>query len=644
MHHTLESKPIEYNTEVKWLTTARQKNMKIHLKILIILSVLVAFNALNSYSQTTGQHRIKIEYSTVLMSKNDEFKFTLGGIENIKIDWNNRSVYFNRRFSKGQRYSVTQLSGTRNCSFWSNNNQGIVADADIMIGINCGYPPRVGGTLTVSGIEPGETFVFGNEYGNSYYATINRTYTIQNFPIGDIYIFRQLNGPRQCKMTNAEGRVTSASLVITANCGRAIIGTDPTPTPAPTPKPPVNSTNFELVTRSADDKIIGTFFETFTPVVGGMGADEGRYVAYVTYAKGLGGGTGKYRQVVWRDRKTGETRLVSQGMNGVEGNQNSHAPAISADGKSVAFESYATNLVPVDSNGVRDVFVWNADSGRVSAVSEASGVEANSECFEPTISADGSLIAFSSSADNLAAGVSGTSTVNVYLRDMQSGAVTLISKNEKDGKGGGGSRPSISEDGSRIAFQNYFPLTKEDKNNLWDIYVWVSGSPQLKRVSKTAIGGDKDQGDESSSRVVSPAISGNGRYVAFATTATNMVPDDSNKLQDVFVVEISSGRVIRASVKDGIQADGDTPSGQGELIGISYDGNLVAFSTKAKNLGGNILIKNIRSGQVISVSSDIASTVGQPSMSRTGRAVIFGSNRQLDPRFKSTGTFVAQIE
>ena len=121
-----------------------------------------------------------------------------------------------------------------------------------------------------------------------------------------------------------------------------------------------------------------------------------------------------------------------------------------------------------------------------------------------------------------------------------------------------------------------------------------------------------------------------------------MVADDTNKLQDVFVVEVDSGRVTRASVgSDNAQANGDSPVGQGEKIGISYDGSLVVFSTTAKNLGGNILIKNLQSGQVISVSSDIASTVGQPAMSRSGKAVIFGSNRQLDTRFKSTGTFVA---
>jgi len=578
---------------------------------------------------------LSIGYASSLYSNKEKFEFAVGG-ERVTLDSAHPLIHFNKRFAAGESFSVTQTSGPRTCSF-GGENEGTFGGEDKLLLANCGYPPLSIFKLQITGIESGEIFKFADNYGRSYQYSFSTTANLGGYPQGDDYSITQTGGPRQCRMSLDHGTVPALPVTVKADCGR-------NPSEPPTTSPD-SFTKFDLVSRSADDKIIGTFFETFTPVIGGSGADEGRYVAYVTYTKGLGGGSGKYRQVVWRDRKTGETRLVSQGMNGVEGNQNSHAPAISADGRSVAFESYATNLVPIDSNGVRDIFVWNADGNRISAVSENNGVETNSESFEPTISADGSLIAFSSSADTLASGVTGTSTVNVYLRDMRSGAVTLISKDEKTGKGGGGSRPSISEDGSRIAFHNYFPLTKEDKNDLWDIYVWESGSPKLKRVSKTSAGGDKDQGDESSSRVVAPSISGNGKYVAFATTATNMVGGDTNKLQDVFVVEVGSGRVTRASVKDGsVQPDGDTPFGQGEKIGISYDGGLVAFSTKAKNLGGNILIKNIQTGQTIKVSSDIDSTVGQPAMSRTGKAVIFGSNRRLDTRFQSSGTFVTVSE
>lgn len=605
----------------------------------IVFFVFLTIGFTNAIAQ--GQYRIQVVYQNSLMSKSDSFEFALGN-DRATIDWNNRSVYFAGRFSAGQPYSVSQRSGPRTCTFTANNQNGTIANGDVMIGVQCGFPPRVNGTLDVTGIEQGETFIFANEYGNSYYATINKSYQIHNFPIGDNYVFKQTSGPRPCRMTNGTGVVTNTSLAISADCSRS--GGNGGGTGGGSgggTVPPTNSfPAIDLVSRSSDDKIFGTFFETWQPVIGGTGADEGRYVAFVTYTKGLGGGSGKYRQIVWRDRKTGETRVISRSATGEDGNQNSLSPAISADGKSVAFESYATNLVTIDTNGVRDVFVWNYDRNTVTAVSENRGTEADGQCMEPTISADGNLIAFSSNASNLAPGVDGTSTVNVFLRDMRSGAVTLISKNETTGKGGGGSNPSISEDGSRIAFFNYAPLTKEDKNTLWDIYVW-DGSPKLKRISKTTSGGEKNQGDESSSRVVAPSISGNGRYVAFATTATNMAPGDGNGLQDVFVAEVDSGRVVWASSVDGNTAgDGDSPFGQGEKIAISYDGNLVAFSSKAKNLGGNIVVKNLSTNRITPVSTDVTSTIGQPSMSRNGYYVIFGSNRQLDTRFKSSGTFV----
>ncbi len=600
------------------------------LNISVLVSAFIFFNALEIYAQPTAWFRLGVSHGNSLYSNKEQFEFMVGG-EKIVINSANPAAYFSQRFTAGQTYSIVQTAGPRPCNF-SGTNQGTFANQDIVIAPNCGNPPLSIFKIEVKGIEQGEIFKFADNYRRTYTLPFSATTNLGGYPQGDDYSVTQTSGPRQCRMSLNQGVVPAVPLIIKADCGKNPVENPPTS--------PDSFKNFDLVSRSSDDKIFGTFYETWTPVIGGTGADEGRYVAYVTYTKGLGGGSGKYRQIVWRDRKTGETRLVSQGMNNAEGNQNSHAPVISADGKSVAFESYATNLVPIDANKVRDVFVWNYDSSTVTAVSENRGIEANGECFEPTISGDGNLIAFSSSADNLAPGVTGTSTVNVYLRDVRSGAVTLISKKEKDGKGGGGSRPSISEDGSRIAFYNYFPLTEEDKNDLWDIYVWQSGMPKLRRVSKTASGADKDQGDESASRVVSPSISGNGRFVAFATTATNMVADDTNKLQDVFVVEIDSGRIVRASTgENNLQSDGDAPVGQGEKIAVSYDGNLVAFSAKSKNLGGNILIKNISTNQLIKVSTDIDSTVSPPAMSRTGKAVLFGSNRRLDTRFQSSGIF-----
>jgi Tol biopolymer transport system component len=405
---------------------------------------------------------------------------------------------------------------------------------------------------------------------------------------------------------------------------------------------------YELTSRSTDNAKFGTFYDSSAPVVAGDFAEEGRYVAFVSSAVGLGGSLGKKRQIFWRDRNTGQTRLVSVGVGGAEGNGDSFSPSISADGQSVAFESYATNLVPIDTNKVRDIFVWNARTNTTTAVSTGAGeIETNSESFDPVISGDGNLIAFSSSADNLVPdAVSGTSTVNVYLKQVGSGqSPILISADPKTKKGVGGSNPSISQDGSRVAFYSYaWTLVENDKNGLWDIFLYDARNPQLKRLTLTAEGAERNQGTESISRVVAPSISGDGNFVAFATTADNMVPGDTNKAQDVFVVNTETGAVKRVSTVGGaiesVQGNADSPSGQGEKIAISYDASWVAFSTNAKNLGGNIILKNTVSGETRAIVSDQSYGVARPAISRNGGYVIFGAGSRLDSRYPSTGIFI----
>ena len=180
---------------------------------------------------------------------------------------------------------------------------------------------------------------------------------------------------------------------------------------------------YDHVSRSTDDAVLGTYFESSAPVIGGSstavgatadGYGEGRFVAFVSSAAGIGGATSAHRQVFWRDRLTGQTLLVSTNAAAAEGDGDSFAPAISADGLTVAFESYASNLVTGDANGVRDMVVWSAlrPADGVARVSVgAGGVEANAESYEPTLSGDGKVVAFSSGASNLTAGVVGTSTI-----------------------------------------------------------------------------------------------------------------------------------------------------------------------------------------------------------------------------------------
>ncbi|MEY2686822.1 MAG: hypothetical protein RL375_1020 [Pseudomonadota bacterium] len=423
----------------------------------------------------------------------------------------------------------------------------------------------------------------------------------------------------------------------------------------------------DLVSRnshSAVSAVTGTAFESSAPVVGGaqvaIGSTtqvygEGRFVAFVSSKAGLAAGaTGAQRQVYWRDRLTGITRLVSASATGVEGNGDSVAPALSADGLTVAFESYATNLVPSDTNGVRDVFVWSSrtqdTAPGVTRVSVgAAGVQADAESFEPTLSGDGSRVAFSTGASNLTAGVAGTATINVVLRHLTTGSNTLVSA-DVGGIGRGGARPMLSESGTRLAYWSFSDQlvgAGADTNNLWDIFVYDTSTARNTRVSLTSAGGERNQGSESASRVVAPAISGNGRFVAYATTASNVVAGDNNAAQDLFVVDTQTGTptpmVTRVSVSSaGVEGNADSPVGQGERPAVSHDGTWVAFTSMATNLGAaanNVLLHHRVTGETRVVSNQSTSFVGAPALSRDGGVVVFGAGAALDSRVASSGLF-----
>lgn len=406
---------------------------------------------------------------------------------------------------------------------------------------------------------------------------------------------------------------------------------------------------YEHASRGSESDRLGTFYDSHAPSIGGDAQyGEGRFVAFESSAALLPEVAGSFRQIYFRDRMTGLTWLVSGNAAGEAGNGDSFAPAISSDGLTVVFESYATNLATSDHNGARDVFVWSAlnPSGGSKRISLGpADVEANSESFEPTVSGDGKVVAFSSSAGNLAPGVSGTSTVNVFRRDLTTGATTLVTR-DAGGMGVGGSRPSLSEDGNRLAFQSFAAtLVPTDANGLWDVFVYDHAAGTITRVSLTSTGAERNQGTESASRVVSPTISGDGRYVAYATTATNVVPSDTNGAQDVFVVDTTNLNVVRASVDAaGVQGNADSPIGQGERIALSEDGSVVAFTTAATNFGvgaGNVVMRHLPRGETRALTHLVGSYVDRPALSRNAIYVAFGAGSALDVRHEtSSGLFV----
>ena len=401
---------------------------------------------------------------------------------------------------------------------------------------------------------------------------------------------------------------------------------------------------YDLVTRSSNDVKFSTFYDGSNVAVGGIPGEEGRYITFVSSAV-FSGGSGKYRQVFWRDRNTGTTKLISTAPSGEEGNGDCYAPAISGDGKSVAFESNATNLITDDKNRVKDIFIWYSVTNKIERVNVGNdGKEANAASYEPSVSGDGNSIAFTSTASNISTTQKGESNNNVFLRDMALQTTLMISVDPTSKKGGGGSNASLAYDGKRMAFYSQTStLVSNDKNGLWDIFLWEHNNQQLKRISLTADGKERNQGEESVNRIVAPSISGNGRYIAFTTTATNMVAGDDKYFQDVFIYDTQTNTTsIASTTADGKFGNADSPIGQGEKIAISYAGDYVAYSTKATNLGvpaSNIVLYDVAGKKNKVVSNVTGSGVGRAVISYSGSYVVFGIGAKLDSRFASSGIF-----
>jgi len=186
---------------------------------------------------------------------------------------------------------------------------------------------------------------------------------------------------------------------------------------------------------------------------------DGRYVAFVSFASDLvAGDTNGTWDVFVRDTQTGTTTLVSMNTDGTSGSKSSNNPSISSDGRYVAFTSNASDLVAGDTNGLTDVFVRELQAGTTTLISlNTAGTSGNSDSYEPTISADGRYIAFSSSASDLVVGDNNGSG-HIFVRDLQAGTTILVSKRTDNTPAVGMSySPSISADGRYVAFASIDP-------------------------------------------------------------------------------------------------------------------------------------------------------------------------------------------
>lgn len=327
---------------------------------------------------------------------------------------------------------------------------------------------------------------------------------------------------------------------------------------------------------------------------------------------------------------------VSVDSSGGQGNGSSCCAALSGDGRYVAFESNASNLVPGDTNGRMDLFIHDNQTGHTQLVSlDSSGKQAYDFNFcqnVDAISSDGRFVAFAAYLASPDAGDSNRG--DIFVRDLQTGSTQRITMGNDTSCGGG---VSLSADGRYVAFASRASnLVPGDLNSTWDVFVYDRESGTTERDSVSSSGAEADHANDLGS--THPTISADGRYVVFDSLAANLVPSDTNNDWDVFLHDRQTGSTTLTSVNSGgQQADGRAVNGA-----ISGDGRYVVFDSNAANLVSNdttgnwdVFVHDLHSGvtERVSVASD--GTQGNDwslahgayqAISSDGRFVVFESN------------------
>lgn len=371
---------------------------------------------------------------------------------------------------------------------------------------------------------------------------------------------------------------------------------------------------------------------SYTPVV----SSNGRWVAFSSVSSALVVGGAQHQGIYLRDMSVGTTSRVSVNSSGQDANFWSSDPSISEDGNYVAFLSGANNLVPNDTNGFTDVFVRDRLTGTTSRVNVgAGGVQANSTSTFPVISADGRWVAFNSFASNLVANDTNSSS-DVFVHDRQTGVTSRASV----GTGGvqlsnafARDRPGLSADGRWVAFNAERHVFLHDRLNMttidasagaplgyghWPVlsadgryvafdapgvfvYDRLTGTTIHASVNTTGAPGARGLGYGS-------AISADGRIIAFASQEA-LIAGDFNNVGDVFVRDLGPAPPIptapgaptnlqasangnNLSLSWGAPASGGVPTSYtlvarttagGPVLGTLPLGNVTAFAAAAPN-------------------------------------------------------------
>ena len=303
---------------------------------------------------------------------------------------------------------------------------------------------------------------------------------------------------------------------------------------------------------------------------------NGRFVAFLSFASDLVAGDEPGADTFVRDTVSGTTALVGAGSPADSLDDEEYGPSISAGGRHVAFVS-SQALLPEDTNGLLDVYVRDlVTHGLTRASVAADGGNGDADSISPSLSGTGRFVAFLSSASNLVAN-DGNGLDDLFVRDLRNGVTVRASVAANGGDPNEATliRPSMSADGAHVAFGSFASnLVVGDNNNANDVFIRHLLTQTTTRVSVDVTGGDGNGWSTSVS------ASRDGRYVAFRSTSSDLVPGDDNGFADVFRRDLATSTTTRVS----IATDGNDPNNNAWNPSITHAGNLVAFVSFASNL------------------------------------------------------------
>ncbi len=308
------------------------------------------------------------------------------------------------------------------------------------------------------------------------------------------------------------------------------------------------------------------------------------------------------------------------------------------DGTAIVFLSAASNIVPGDRNGKADVFVADMVFGTVERVSLSFlGRDPNDNSFPAVLDASGNIVVFGSAANNLVTGDFNT-VPDIFVYDRSSRQTRILSL-ARGGYGGGAVPdlpPAISRDGRYVVFASQADdLVDHDDNEASDIFVYDRSTDRIEVLTLTSIGSPETRTANGPS--AGPVIADDGCAVAFFSDARNLVRGDTNQARDVFVRDRCAGAIERVSVSSsGEQANGPSQSDLA-VLSISGNGRFVVFASKATNLDeiptgriSNLFLRDRAAGTTRLISKNSWGEAANapalaPGLSTNGRFVVFQS-------------------